>query len=81
MNNTRHNAYNSLFSAEYVGFASLNVLVWSSQSVAGTPGHLLGLAHRTRFGVRQLLKTGMRNPEIIRNNRKNYWYNSEIIVK
>jgi hypothetical protein len=46
MNNTRHNAFNSLLSAEYVGFASLNRLAWSSQSFAGTPGHLLVITQR-----------------------------------
>ncbi len=48
MNNTRRNAYNhdSLLSAEYVGFASLNRLAWSSQSFAGTPGHLSVITRR-----------------------------------
>jgi hypothetical protein len=59
MNNTRHNAYNSLLSAENVGFASLNGLAWSSHSFAGTPGHLSVIARRiAQIGVRQLLKKG-----------------------
>jgi hypothetical protein len=29
-----------------VGFASLNRLAWSSQSFAGTPGHLLVITQR-----------------------------------
>ncbi len=36
--------------------------------------------HRTQIGVRKLLKIGMQNPEIIRNNSKNDKYNSDIIV-
>ncbi len=49
--NTRNNAYYSLRSAEYVDLASLSELDWSSQSFAGTPGHLSVIA---RHIVREL---------------------------
>jgi hypothetical protein len=82
MNNTRHNAYNSLLSAEYVGFASLNGLAWSSKALLAlldTYQSLLGALDANWRPPAP--EKGMRNPDIIRNNSKNNRYNSEIIVK
>ncbi len=91
-------AYNSLLSAEYVGLhfikqACLVIpkLCWHSWTLISHPSRLAAFKlarahwHRTRIqvGVRQLLKTGMRNPDIIRNNSKleNNRYNSEIVIQ
>ncbi len=51
-------------------------LCWHSWTLIGHRS-----AHWMRIGVLQLLKKGMLNPDIIRNNSKNNRYNSEIIVK
>ena len=64
------------------------VFVWLNMSAllhkASLPGHPRLISHlwvhRTTIGVCQLLKNGMQNPDIIRNNSKNNWYNSDIIV-
>jgi hypothetical protein len=74
-------------------FFQLNMWAWlHNASLPGHPKALLALldTYQSLFCVSDenwlhwrhpLLKKGMRNPDIIRNNSKNNRYNSEIIVK